>query len=123
MIEEEKLGEVAERARSLLTEAEKKTTKKVNVMCSELVVENRASELDEYPRYMSAILKDDKSEIVFEIYHHYVIAQYYVDVNRTKDYGRGFTETHGKTEFFGATLEECFSWIEKTYKVKIVPKN
>lgn len=123
MIEEEKLGEVSERAQSLLAEAEKKTAKKVNVMCSELVVENRASELDGYPRYMSEILKVDKSEIVFEIYHHYVIAQYYVDVNRTKDYGRGCKETYGRMEFFGATLEECFSWIEKTYKVKIIPKN
>lgn len=117
MIEEEKSREVQERTRSLLTEAEK-TGKR-----SELVVENRASEVAEQPRYVSETLRVDGSEVVFEVYHHYVIAQYYVDVNRTKDYGRGFKETQGKMEFFSATLEDCFNWIEKTYNVKVVRKN
>ncbi len=117
MIEEEELREVQERDRSPLTETEKTDAH------GKLVVENRASKLAEHPRYVSETLKVGESEVVFEIYHHYVMAQYYVDVNRTKDYGRGFRETQGKLEFFGATLEDCFNWIEKTYKVKVVRKN
>lgn len=117
MLEEEKLGEVQERDHSILTEPEKMDKR------TELVVENRASKLAEHPRYVSETLKLGESEVVFEVYHHYVIAQYYVDVNRTKDYGRGFKETQGKMEFFGATLEDCFNWIEKTYNVKVVRKN
>ena len=85
-----------------------------------LKFENRAWEMAEHPRYVSDVLKLDKDrEVVFEVSYHYVERKYYVEVSETKTRRNGFRETYASWRFFDS-LEECFDYIERTYKVKVV---
>jgi hypothetical protein len=87
-----------------------------------LVFENRAWEEAEYPRYVSNVLKiSENEERVFEISYRYVEKKYYVETYETRFRRDGYKDTYASWKFFN-TLDECFNYIEKMYRVKTVIK-
>jgi hypothetical protein len=92
-------------------------------MVKELIFENRAWEEAEHPRYVSEPLRiSDTEERVFEISYHYVERKYFVETYETRIRVDGRRDTYASWEFFN-TLDECFSYIEKTYDVKAIRKS
>jgi len=67
--------------------------------------ENRAWEKAEHPRLVSNAVKVGGSEYVFEIGYHWPMKKYMLDINETKDYGRGRPETYGRVKFFDSIPE------------------
>ena len=83
-----------------------------------LIFEDRAWEKAEHPRYVSEVLKISKDlEKVFEISYNYVVRRYYVETYETKIREDGRRDTYATWKYFDS-LDECFDYIEKTYKVK-----
>jgi len=62
--------------------------------------ENRAWEKAEHPRLVSKPVRIGKSEYVFEIGYHHPMKKYMVDVDITRNWGRGYPETYGQYYFF-----------------------
>ena len=86
---------------------------------NELIFENRAWRKAEHPRYVSKVLKiSENEEKVFEISYNYVERKYYVETYETRIRHNGLRETYGSWKFFD-TLDECFDYVEKTYRVKV----
>lgn len=84
-----------------------------------LVFQNRAWEKAEHPRYVSEVLKVSKDmEKVFEISYNYVAEKYYVETSEARIKEDGRKDTSVSWKYFDS-LNECFDYIEKTYKVKI----
>ena len=87
-----------------------------------LAFENRAWEKAEHPRYVSETLKTSETEeLSFKIAYHYVEQKYYVETCKTKIKSHGYKETYANFELFDS-LNGCFDYIEKTYKIKTIRK-
>ena len=88
-----------------------------------LVFENRAWEEAEHPRYVSEVLKiSENEERIFEISYHYMEEKYYVETYEKRIRDNGYKETYGSWKFFDS-LDDCFNYIEETYKVKTIRKH